>query len=418
MERACTSDRGAPTGTGSRSRTIPLGAPFGWCAFKATAVLVAIAAALLAAGGSLSAAGPEPHAVRLEGLYTYRNVNPVLVGNIQLSNTGFFQVTVQGTRWIISFESLSAKVDPNALYGRVDASCDGTNVYVVHTMSPALIRQGVDPVEAKFYPGVLAPPLEREPYNLWLAFISSLVWTNSTGAGKPPNTPDLSLFYNTNFFCFYSWEAPQGEPCVRKLVLRSPGRILTRDLRRNGRLRYVSLPPPYANGYLMGLGCWRAMTNFWGLVAPTRYEFSYFRRKQDAASEADLTEGYRCECVVTNAYEVSGQLRIPAGLPEAGWVFVTDHRFAHQGRATVRYSLTNQWSPAVAERVNRFAMAAPKQSLEEQALQQHGFKPPAPAGSAPLRVVRVLLGAAFLLPPLAIGARWLVSRKTTTTRTP
>jgi hypothetical protein len=346
----------------------------------------------------------------LQGLYTYNLVNPVIRGNVEGSSEGTFQVSLQWPAWIIDCVSSSARTNASALYLRVKASCDGTNVYVVHYINPLAVPGGLPP-EAKIYPGTCFPAVERDPYNVWLAFASCLAWTNSGGLAKPPNTPDLSLFYNPDYVCRYSWCTNAADECVKELILRSDKEILTRDLRRNGRLRRVVLGPPYTNGYTMAVGHWLRATNLGGLLVPTSYSFSYFTPKEKATSDTDLLRYYSWQSLVTNACVSTQRLTIPAGFQEERFVFVTDHRFAHLGAATVTYGLTNRWSDVSADRMRRLVMSARRQSLEDQALEQHGFETTGKwRGKWMLGMARTALGLVVVLPLLVIGGRSVLAK--------
>lgn len=361
-------------------------------------------------GGSLAFVTRADGALVVQGVYTYTLVDPVIAGNLEYSAEGTFQVSLQWPGWIIDCVSGSAHTNANALYRRVEASCDGTNVYVVHYMNPLAVPKGV-PIEAKIYPGSHPPPVERDPYNMWLAFASCLAWTNSVGAAKPPDTPDLSLFYNPDYLCRYSWRANADDGCVKELILRSEKEIITRDLRRNGRLRRVVLGPPYTNGYTMGVAHWLRATNLGGLLLPSDYSFSYFTPKEKATSDTDLLRYYSWQCSITHAYVSPLGLRLPAGLQEERFTFVTDHRFAAQGAATVTYGLTNRWSDVSAERISRLAMSAPRQSLEDQALEQHGFETSGKwRGKWMLGLVRTALAVLIVLPLVVIGVRSVLAK--------
>lgn len=310
--------------------------------------------------------------VALDGHYTYRNLHLSYLPNVESSVQGDFHIELQGQAWAINFKNISAATNRSALDAAIDASCDGGNVYVVHRRNPLAVPSGVVMKEAEVYPGVLPPPWERDAYNLWLAFVSYLVWTNVSGRAMPPNIPDLSLFYDPDSGCRYSWVADLPNAGLKKLVLTSDPRILTRDIHHNGRRFFETLTGPYAGGYKMAEGRWLASTNLSSVCFPLSYEFSYFVPKAAPTSNTDVDLYHVFRCDVTNFYAAEIQ-PLPAGLQNPGFAMVTDHRFFTQGVASFTYDVTGQWSAALEQRVKGLAGVAREQSLEEQSLEQHGF---------------------------------------------
>lgn len=345
-----------------------------WLAFGRLARAGLFFACFICACRGLGASVPATaeNGVALDGHYTYRNLHLSYLPNVESSVQGDFHIELQGQDWAINFKNISAATNRSALDAAIDASCDGHDVYVVHRRNPLAVPSGVVMDEASVYPGVLPPPWERDAYNLWMACVSQSVWTNATGRAMAPNVPDLGLFYNADSACRYSWVADLQESQLRKLVLTENSRFLTRDIHHNGRLMFASLPGPYASGYTIAEGRWLDATNISGRHFPLRYEFSYFVPKAAPTSSTDADTYYVFRCDVTN-FRSSEIQPLPAGFQNPGFVMVTDHRFFTQGVASLTYDVTGQWSAALERRVKGLASVAPKQSLEEQSLEQHGF---------------------------------------------
>src|SRR5208283_5085149 len=97
-----------------------------------------------------------------------------------------FHVLLQGNSWIINFKDSSALMNASVPYSGADASCDGTNIYLVRTSNPANLAGGVISQTAQIYSGVYPPTCETFTHNLWLAFASASVLSNATGKAKPP----------------------------------------------------------------------------------------------------------------------------------------------------------------------------------------------------------------------------------------
>lgn len=359
-------------------------------------VLLTLALLVLPAS---SRAAPT-NALVIEGAYSYENCLLPKAASIETSAQGNFRVTLQGEQWTISYKCLSAQTNASVLYSEVQASCDGGNVYVVHDVNSNATSQAVVMTEANIYPGVCPPPLERDVYNIWTAFVAASAWSEPAGSASPPNASDLSLFYSTRSGCRYAWESDPARGCERKLVIRSQSRVLRRDFKHNGKLRSVALLPPYSDGYPMAEGCWQGITNVGGALLPTRHQFSLFSLDEADGTDTNLYRVSSSMCVITNIHSDRTQF-IPAGLEGTTFVMVTDHRFAQQGRAVITYGLTDRWSTAVDDRARRLAAAAPRKSLEEVALEQYGFQEW--SGYRALLRFAVRLGlAAFLAVPLFV----------------
>lgn len=290
------------------------------------------------------------------------------------------------------------------------------DTYAIHSLNPlALTSSNAVRTEVEVYPGKEPPPFEEYPYQLWLAFVCAKEWTDASGKVKPPTmTLDLSEFYNPSFFCNYRWTSDSQASWKRALLLKMDGRFLHRDIRNNGSLVYVSLPPPFQDGYLLGRGLWYEVTNIAGVSFPTRYQFTYFVPAAEAVSEQDLTAMYSFWFEVTNAFGVRGQ-PVPIGLGSVqSLALVSDHRFESEGYATVKYAITNGTtdfrSKGMPSQIKSKLAMVPKRSFEEEALLRLGFTPPQKAPSANTRrnLFRVFLGCVAALP---VAVMWLASRR-------
>lgn len=361
--------------------------------------------------------------LRLEGTYTYdfefdRSVQEG--AGVATHIQGAFSVSIQGTSWIANYRSTSAPTNGGERDAELKTSCDGKNTYVVHLLNPLMLKdraakdtsnptrnRRVTTVEASVYPGVCPPPMEIHGYNLWIAFISRTVWDKPTGKAKPPGTTtDLSMFYNPDFFCEYAWSNSAPGTELPELLLRSGRRWLARDPRQNGKLRYVSFPAPFENGFTLAEARWLQATNVAGMIVPTKLTFSCFIPRSNATSLGDVTTFYTCQCLVTNISTAEVEA-IPAGLQEDRLVMVRDHRFAQQGHPTITYGITNKWSSTISADLAFRLKAMPKESLEHESMQRDGFKPPA-ASVFNIRVLtRITIGTLVLLPLAILAVRGL-----------
>jgi hypothetical protein len=251
--------------------------------------------------------------------------------------------------------------------------------------------------------------MERHAYNLWIAFLSRNVWDKNGGKAKPPNTMDLAMFYNPDFFCEYLWTNLVPESGLPVLRLRSGRQWLARDRHNKGKLHYFSLPPPYENGYTLAEARWLAETNVAGTIMPTKFEFSYFVPKNRAAVVDDLKTWYTFRCFVTNTY--TAQLEsIPAGFQGNQMVLVWDHRFASAGHPTITYGITNAWSGTVDANTIARLNNLPRESLEHESLRRDGFAPPAErAYTRPL--IRITMAALITLPLIVYMVRGIHKRQ-------
>ena len=332
------------------------------------------------------------------------------------SRRGDFVVSVKDHSWIINYKSNSALTNSLELDAGVIASCDGTNVYVVHKLNPASLGTNkVVMTKADIYGGIDIPPLEGDVYRLWLAFVSGTIWTNSTGKAKPFNAPDLSLFYNADAAYNYNWITNNQDKYVREFTIDTGARFLVRDFQHNGKLRYYSLPSPFTKGYIMAVGRWLEATNLAGVFAPTRYEFKFCIPRQNAVAATDLTEVYSCQCLVTDAY-IAELESIPVGLQgdSNNVVLVTDYRFAEQGVAFINYGVkTNKWTTGVSTNFAKDIKLRNRETLEELALKQHGFILPQAAafGTNRMTLVRIVIGATLLLPLVVLFSRGMSKKR-------
>jgi hypothetical protein len=332
----------------------------------------------------------------VEGSFIGDHIHETLAPVAKYVN-GTFRIAIQGSNWVIGCDYTSATSNSKSLYLRVDASCDGQNIYVVHALNPSVVAQNVEKNEAAVYPGIYPPPQERETYYLWLAFVSSTIFADTHGMAKPPNTPDLSMFYNTNIWCRYEWATNSG--CARELVLKTEGNILVRDKSHNGALISYSLKPPYQDGYMLANARWINMTNVLGIFVPMQYEYSSFAPKPAAASSTDLQKIYSYNCKVTNVFTAPIPA-VPAALQGDREVFVFDHRFFSNDVATLTYSWTNSWHELTKAKLEKRLEGVPKETLEEQSLKQHGFIPKTNSllNENKRMIVRIVLVITLIMP--------------------
>jgi hypothetical protein len=366
-----------------------------------------MACGLAAAGSAGLDAG---NAFAVEGVYRYQSLRPAPSPDVETVSQGGFTVYLAPPRWAITYESDLLEPNSNVMHERVEGSFDGTNVFVLKRLNPARFARE-HPSEsmllnmASIYAAEIPPVWEREIYRLWLAFVAPWVWKGAEGVTRAP-TPDLSLFHHPDSVGYYSWIPGESSEFARRFVLRSPGRILTRNVRDKGQLHYVTLDPPFDQGYVMAKGTWSTETNVGGLQIPLRYSFTNFAPRAEALSETDLLDISADECVVTNIY-VTRTPPLPLGLQGGARVGVTDHRFGEQGHPEITYALSNRWSyDEVGAHIQSLLPHLPTETLEEHALAQHGFRTRAQADHQPGFLVTLALGGVLLL--LSLG--WLLAR--------
>jgi hypothetical protein len=347
-------------------------------------------------------------AVVLEGTYSLDAPMPVFVA--ETSSRGIFHVVLQGRSWIINYSDFSAATNSHALYSAVEGSCDGMNTYFVRTTSPALASSiasrdannsngGFLSSVGHIYSGVYPPTSETFSHILWLAFASSGVLSSATGMAKPVISTDLSMFYNSNFACNYSWITNAGHP--RELVFKSEGRWFQRK-RGTGELGFIYYDPPYQKGFRCAEGDWLQVTNIGGIFVPTKYEFSAFMPALGGTNAAQLRSLYTFKCSVTNVHR-AGLQYFPPDRHEAA--LVSDHRFAERGYATVSYLVTKSWptvdNPDLAEVLSR----TPKISMEAAALRQLGYHPVSGAAVLGKKLMRLGILLLLILPLGSLAAK-------------
>jgi len=277
--------------------------------------VVALAAGYLMPG-TISVSGADETGITLSGHYEYSayqgNPKP------QYSATCNFQALVAGRAWIISYENTWATTNSSRLEGWADASCDGTNIYVVHPQ-PSVKKNALPMTtggvmaRANIYPGEYPPPEEWTVRNIWLAFASSSVLGAPKGRAKPPFFADLAKFYNTNYNCDYYWANNETQPNCRQLIFKG-------------------------NGW-NSVGVWRQVTNIANVIVPTKFEFTAFGLR----SKTELMTNCTYCCTVTNAGRAAFPA-VPSPLPN-GNVLVTDFRFDKSGRTN--YLATGNWIPQI-----------------------------------------------------------------------
>jgi len=313
-------------------------------------------------------------ALILEGLYIYEM--PLFPSSLEKSGQGFFRVFIGQDSWIVSYQKRDDAMNRERLHeAGFTASCDGRNVYVIrHLDSQGLPPRTVSQM-ADIYPGSIPPPLKQDLYNIWLAFASFQELTNDQGTTRSPNAPDLSLFYNQDNQCLYKWTNDANSTIFPSLTIHSELHPLTRDLPGSGRLYRLRLPPALAGGYLMLSARWSNPTSTQYGIVPSRVEGDFFSINEKNRTDTNLYVRMRFVCQVTNV-TCSVMDPIPAGFDGTGPIYVKDHRFASLGLADVTYVLTNRWSRAVEEWINRQAFSRPRKSLEVAALEEYGLHPP------------------------------------------
>jgi hypothetical protein len=313
-------------------------------------------------------------ALVLEGIYDY--VMPLWPASLEKSGQGAFRVLLGQNAWIMSYENRDGATSGGRVHETgFTASCDGRNIYVIRHPEPRRLPPETVSRMADIYPGNIPPPVKQDLYNIWLAFISPQVLTNVHGTTRPPNAPDLSLFYNQENNATYEWTRDADPTLFSSLRVRSESRPLTRDLPGSGRLYRLRLPAVFPGGFLMLSGRWSNPRQTQYGVLPTLFECDFFSINEKSRTDTNLYPRMRFVCRVTNS--ASGALgAIPAGFDGIGPIFVKDHRIATQGLAEVTYTLTNRWSPAVEEWIRQQALSRPKKSLELAALEEYGLHPP------------------------------------------
>jgi hypothetical protein len=270
-----------------------------------------------------------------------------------------FTVALDGCSWLIDY----TKTDPTEKDSdnlRTIASCDGTNIYIVHYPSGL----------AEVYTGTYPFCREVHPQYIWLAFASRCVLSSTEGTAKPPLPIDIGIFSRNDYFCRYKWEtSPDGTP--DKLVFLHDGSFFSRD-HVTGEVHHTRFTAPYADGYTLAVGQWLNKTNVAGVMVPTDFQFTGFGPKANASSATDLSKRYAFRCVVTNI-AISVVPQIPPQLPSDA--HVSDRRFTDLGYAYVMYVVTNGVWPSVNNSaVQRLLLYAPKFSTEDEALSGLGIK--------------------------------------------
>ncbi len=371
-----------------------------------TLTIIFLGALLSVTPASVAAATTATGTVLVvEGLYRWDEPLSPRGPSLETSGEGVFRVALQNGAWVIRHQSLTAATNAAVRTAQLVASGDGENVFVVHHLNRLRLSTGIVTTEAGIYPGKVPPPFERDAYNLWLAFVSPRVLTNASGVTRPPNAPDLSIFYHADSQCRYSW-LTNGTPAPwLALTLRSVPRPLVRDFRQRGRLRYLDLPYAYPDGYPLVEGRWSEVMAT--PVGPwlSRCEFAFFSVNELDRNDAHLYRRLVFSCHVTNVYTGTAE-PIPAGFDGRTFMLVTDHRFAPQGVASITYGLSNAWSAKIDAEVRLQAASRPRRSLEQAALEDWGFQAPVGQKAVLRWATRGLVAALIMIPLL-----WALTRR-------
>jgi hypothetical protein len=343
--------------------------------------------------------------VVVKGEYTEQTPRPLLAFDREAFSHGTFQIAIDANCWRIAYDDLSAPTNSRVMYSSAEAGCDGTNIYVVHKVNSALR----DPMgnapgsnfywrAAELYAGVNPPSSEPFIYNLWLAFLSSAELTNETGHTKPWMETDLSMFYNSNYFCIYKWIPKDGSASVRRLELKSNGEWFQRDRFKNGKLGFIRLFPPFQDGFTMGTATWGLETNLPSGSFPLKYDFSAYSLKSQATNSQDANLAYTFSCDVQS---VTTEPPIPHLSLDAieEETYVKDHRFADKGYGTLTYAVTNHWLSPTNSHFGEICSRERKISLEDEALIKLGYTvTPSFLGIPPRSIIKGAILLMFILP--------------------
>jgi hypothetical protein len=366
----------------------------------------------------LKAMAISENCIELNGIYTY-SLNQQ-DGAEFYSSKYTFDVSIKGCSWVIKYEQIKTdnkSAEPLDI-GSV-ASCDGTNIYVVHFQNPEadkkvwrdryISEKSQLPVAlANIYFGTYPPPKEPVLQHLWLAFASPMcLLNNMDGKAKPPFITDMAIFSDKNYNCDYHWVTSVSAPNIRSLIFTTDGNFLVRDS-SNGKVLHAKSPYPYDRGYTNGIGSWLQKTNIDDVYFPTLFQFTAFVPSFDKSSSnsPNLFKACTYACTVVDA-KVSMLPQIPVLLPE-GKILVSDRRFSHQGYAFISYPITNRtWLTTSDPFLKRLLQTSRRWSLEDEALSEIGIKPSlkgnAVSSSSKLAIARFVV-LCLMLSPLAFFA--------------
>jgi hypothetical protein len=357
----------------------------------------------------------NPASITLEGDFSYSlyqgNVSALFSANYKFKA----ELSGSGCSWIIHYEDVAARTNADLLDGITTASCDGTNIYVVHIPNEiavkkawgdkfAAVRGELPAAMVSIYSGAYPPPKEPPLQHLWLALASHCLIGEKGGKTKPPYLVDMAIFEKEDFSCDYYWEINNNDPTVRKLVLKSDGRTWRRDP-VTGAIENLELAPPFDKGYTRGEGVWRKGTNVGGIFLPLEYEFTGFLPVQQASNQLKVSFINRC---IVNSVHGSELAQIPTPLPE-GKVLVDDRRFADQGNAIVSYTVSNRWPRKTDSELQSLVASKSKETTEQEVLRDLGLRTidGLPIRSSKKRIVVILLIA---FPSLLVFS-WLLYTK-------
>jgi peroxiredoxin len=328
---------------------------------------VATLAVVYLAFSTIALSGADETGIILSGTYEY-SVN---LGSRtpQYSATFDSQAAVADRAWIIRYEQTADSRNAANLNTKVVASCDGTNIYVVKFQNKrtdkkvwgdryASVKDELPVAMATIYPGDYPPSQEFALQNIWRAFASSSVFTNSTGKAKPPGRVDFATFYDPNYYCDYCWTTNDTEPGQRLLIFKTDGNLL-REVEINRQSQHVKLAKPSDDGFTNGVGLWKQVTNIAGLSVPTEFDFTQFGQAQRGVTTPNGAGALRTlstyRCTVTNV-ATAAMPAMPTPLPK-GRVYVTDHRFEKLNAPEEQpfVTTTGEWIP---DKIDLAALAA------------------------------------------------------------
>jgi peroxiredoxin len=317
---------------------------------KLSEARAAALAAICVAFATSNVSGASEPGITLSGTYEYSlyQGRPAPLYSARYD----FEASIAGPAWIIKFEETGDSTGDDTMYTKTDASCDGTNIFVVQFQSRraamkawgdgyASVKDQLPVAMATIYPGDYPPSKEFHLQAIWRAFASSSVLKDSSGKDKPPFVTDLAIFYDTNNYCNYYWATNKVQPEERQLILKTDGHLL--PMLVNGQKQYVRMAPPYDKGYTSGVGTWRQATNMAGAFVPTDFEFTSFSPKLRGRTAADLITSATYRCTVTNI-AIASLPSVPTPLPD-GKVLVTDRRFDKSEEGRSGYVGSKDWSP-------------------------------------------------------------------------
>jgi hypothetical protein len=327
-----------------------------------------------------------------------------------------FEVSVAGCFWRITYLDTASYTNKALANVRSIATCDGTDIYLIKEQSKsAAIKAWGDRYEqvkdklldglATVFPGSYPPATGSEEFvlqNIWLGFASDCVLGATEGKAKPPFLSDLAVFYSTNYSCDYYRSAEGQDLGIGKVIFASGEQFFERNL-NDGRIINSIKNSAFNKGNTNGVGVWRNPTQFSGVTVPREFEFTAFSPRISGTNVDGLLTRYRYRCTVTNI-EQRGITALVENIA-VGRMAVTDRRFSASGPAAVQYVTTNAILSKSDTNLVRLALAAPKLSLDEEALRDLGIT------NRPGKWSRGAVWLFLFLPLAFFAARGLVKKQ-------